>query len=128
MKSQAIIISAYLASILIILLIITYYINILPYSTTINIRTRNYEVYSIIYSKVSWTARELAYTIIDELKASYVVVNITVINITDRQVNSTDYYSIIPNNQNVTLIYEYNVSRLDDNGLFYSYYIKVGFR
>lgn len=115
MKSQAIVISAYLASILMILLVIIYYINIFPYSTTINIRTRNYDVYSIIYSKVSWTARELAYTIIDELEASYVVVNITIINITNCQVISTDYYSIIPRNQNVTLIYEFNISRLDDN-------------
>lgn len=128
MKSQAVMVSAFLASLLVILLVVFYYINIFPYSTTINIRMRNYDVYSIVLTKVAWSARELAYTLQNTLIADEVIVNITVINITENYIVKTDYYAIISQDVNVTLIYNFEISRLEDTGLFYKYTIRVGFR
>jgi len=128
MKSQAIIISAFLSAVLITAAILVLFTYIYSYSSVVYIKTRNVDVYSIVYSRPIWDARELAIVIAEQLDASYVSVNITTVNIVDNTVVSTDYYILEPVGKTNLIYYTYHFSRLSSNGVLYIYSIKVGIK
>ncbi len=127
LRVQATLISAYLASLLIVIVVMFHYVFIFPYTTTLSVKTKYYDIKSIIYSKPTWTAKQLANSLLNIFNAKYICVNITVVNITNSNVIYTDSYIISSINNNLNREYEFRVSRLDASGLYYIYVIRVGY-
>ncbi|GEM_PF-2538906 len=126
MRSQSVIISAYMAVALLVIAMATIYVYVLPHTQSYLSSYSSLDVRSIVYSRYSWTAKILANELYRELNLKYVYVNITTYNITTGRIISTDYYIIRPA-RNTSLIYiTYNLTSFNPDGIMYIYNIKVG--
>lgn len=126
MRSQSVVVSAYMAVALLIVAMTTIYVYILPHTQTYLASYSSLNVKSIVYSRYSWTAKVLADELYSKLDLKYVYVNITVYNVTSGKVISIDYYIIRPI-RNIGLTYvSYNLTNFDPDGIIYVYYIRVG--
>ena len=129
MKAQTVVISAYLAALLIIMVSLYLYVSIFPYTTTSFIEYRRLNIIKLIREKTCWDARDLAIRI-SENGADYVYVNITVISFLNGTVLYRSSYVIKPVNvpMNELTLFHYQYSRLRRDGLQYIYDIEVGYR
>ncbi len=126
MRSQSVIISAYMAVALLVVAMATIYVYVLPHTQSYLSSYSSLDVGSIVYSRYSWTAKILANELYRELNLKYVYVNITTYNITTGRIISTDYYIIRPA-RNTSLIYiTYNLTSFNPDGIMYIYNIRVG--
>ena len=126
MRSQSVIVSAYMAVALLIVAMTTIYVYILPHAQTYLTSYSSLDVKSIVYSRYSWTAKVLADELYSRLNLRYVYVNITTYNVTSGKVISIDYYIIRPT-RNTDLIYvSYNFTNFSPDGKIYVYNIRVG--
>lgn len=126
MRSQSVIISAYMAVALLVVAMATIYVYVLPHTQSYLSSYSSLDVRSIVYSRYSWTAKILANELYRELNLKYVYVNITTYNITTGRIISTDYYIIRPA-RNTSLIYiTYNLTSFNPDGIMYIYNIRVG--
>ncbi len=130
MKSQTVIISSYLAAVLVVIIMVAMYVSLFPWMTSYNINYRRTNVLVIIREKTHWGAKELALNISSRLGADYVYVDIKAINIIDNTVVYEDRYNIslvdVPLKELTIFIYSY--SRTTRNGTMYIYYVEVGYR
>ncbi len=126
MKSQSVVISAYMAVALLIVAMATIYVYILPHSQTFLSSYSTMDVKSIVYSRYSWSAKALAEQLHNVLGFKYVYVNITVYNITSGKLISSDYYIILPTKTESLVYASYNLTSFSPNGLMYIYNIRVG--
>ena len=127
MKAQFVVISAYMAVVLIITALTVIYVVILPHSQTYLSSYNNLEkIRNIVYSRVKWTAESLAREIYSQLNVKYVYVNITSYNISSNKLVSIDYYIIRPTSNEPLSYVVYNFTTIDPQGIIYIYNIKVG--
>ncbi len=130
MKSQTVIISSYLAAVLVVITLVAMYVSLFPWMTSYNINYRKTNVLVIIREKTYWTAKELALNISSRLGADYVYVNIKAVDIVDNSILYEDSYNIstadIPLNE--LTIFNYSYSRTTRNGTMLLYYVEVGYR
>ena len=132
MRSQAIVISAYLAIIILSLILLFEFVYLIPFANTRN-ESRSIHLYiqGIIESRGNWTARELANTIAEEYGVDYVNVTIIAYNILDNNriiyVDNAVYRPVgISLDSLITNQYSYSV--LYRNGHYVLYQIEVGYR
>lgn len=132
MRAQSIIIAAYLAVVLAVLLVFIEFTFILP-KTIIRSEpgVAGISVYEIIESRGNWTARELVEALISKYNPEYVNVSIRVYNILDDNKliwrDQASYREL-----NVTIddliIYYYVFTKLYRNGHYVEYIVEVGFK
>uniref|UniRef100_A0A7C4H905 Uncharacterized protein n=1 Tax=Staphylothermus marinus TaxID=2280 RepID=A0A7C4H905_STAMA len=132
MKSQVLIISSYLAVILMVLTTLIYMVFILPF-TTIRIETNSLslDMYQILISRGEWTAEDLANTLIRRYKFEYVNVSIITYDILrNNSIVYRDYAVYIPVEFDKTslIINRYTFSILYRNGYYKQYVIEVGYK
>lgn len=129
MKSQVVIISAYLAAILVVLIMLYLYVDIFPYTTTSFIEYRRINIIRLIRMKTRWNAEDLALRI-TESGADYVYVNITAISFLNDTVVYNSTYIIEPVDipRDKLTIFHYKYSKLTRDGIQYIYDIEVGYR
>ncbi len=130
MKAQVVIISSYIAAVLVIITMITLYVMLYPWMGTFNVNYKQVNVLRIIREKTYWDPKELAMKISNVFGASYVYVNITGINIVNMQTIYQGTYNITPLNTPISqlTIFKYRCSRTLRNGTIYIYYIEVGYK
>ena len=126
MKSQSVVVSAYMAVALLIVAMATIYVYVLPHSQTFLSSYSTMDVRNVVYSRYTWTAKALADELHSVLGFKYVYVNITVYNITSGKLVSNDYYIIKPIGTANLIYASYNLTSFTPNGLIYIYNIKVG--
>ncbi len=127
MKSQMVVVSAYMAVALLIVAMATIYVALFPKMTTSMVSTNIINVREIIGSRIEWNAKELAYTIFNKYNAKYVYVNITVVYLPTNKVVRNDYYVLKPlGNYKITYYSSYNMTRLTSTGYLYIINVKVG--
>ena len=130
MRSQAIVISAYIAALVFIATLIALYVVVYPRTTTKVFEYKQFDVVRIIRSKTYWNACELAETIASISGADTVKVNITIINILDNRVIDSMNCSreIVNVDRERLTYYSYHFTRLSRTGVMYVYDIEVGIR
>ncbi len=130
MRAQSIVISAYLAVIVFILVFAILYVLVYPKTTTKVFEYKQLDIIRLIRTKTYWSACELASSIASEFGADYVYVNITVVDLVDNEViNKTSCYRRPVNIREEELTYfVYHFTRLTRNGVMYIYDIEVGVR
>lgn len=132
MRAQITVLSAFLASILIIITLFTVFIYFIPLtSTKTTYRSVRLDIERIVLSRTSWTAEELVEELIAVYSPEYINVSIKVYNVLD---NNRLVYS-----DNATYtehgiraedlqVYRYMITGLSRNGNYTEYVIEVGFR
>ncbi|MET1160148.1 MAG: hypothetical protein ABWW65_04225 [Thermoprotei archaeon] len=130
MKEQAVVISAYIAAVIIALTILVFMIQ--QYSSTGSyvLSSPEASIYSILTERIDWTARDLALEIQSRTGAVLVRVNISVYDLLGDRVVRTDYYAIEPLgvDLNELFIQNYTFARASRDAYLYTYYIVVGYR
>ncbi len=126
MRSQSVVISAYMAVALLIVATATIYVYILPHTQSYLTSYSSLDVKSVVYSRYAWTAKALADELYSKLNLRYVYVNITTYNITSGKVISIDYYIIRPIGNPRLVLVSYNLTSFNPNGIMYIYSIRVG--
>ncbi len=129
MKAQTVVISAYLAAVLVVMVSLYLYVEVFPYTTTGFIEYRRLNIIKLIREKTRWNAEDLAIRI-SESGADYVYVNITVISFLNGTVLYNSSYMIKPVDipMNKLTIFHYQYSRLTRDGIQYIYDVEVGYR
>ncbi len=129
MKAQTVVISAYLAAVLIVLISLYLYVEVFPYTTTGFIEYRRLNIIKIIREKTRWNAEDLALRI-SEGGADYVFVNITIISFMNGTLLYNTSYTIRPVDisMNKLTIFRYQYTRLTRDGILYIYEVEVGYR
>jgi hypothetical protein len=131
MRGQVVVIAAYLAVILVVIVLFYEFIYILPLTTT---RAENMsiqlDIERIIKSRINWTAKDLVEAIIREFNPSYVNVSIKAYNILMNDTllyNDTAVY--MPYNVSLSRLIKYYFvyTELYRNGYYLEYIIEVGF-
>jgi len=132
MRSQAVLIASYLASVVMVMLIMFYFTTVLPYTSTYNKPgTVMVDAYKIIESRGNWTALELADAIARAGSFDYVNVTITSYNILQNNtVVYRDSATYMPVDVNPTslVITRYTYSILYLSGIYTEYLVEVGRR
>jgi len=132
MRSQAVLIASYLASVVMVMLIMFYFTTVLPYTSTYNKpSTAMIDVYKIIESRGNWTALELADAIARAGSFDYVNVTITSYNILrNNTVVYRDSATYMPVGVNLSslVITRYTYSILYLSGIYTEYLVEVGHR
>jgi len=132
MRGQVVLIASYLASVVMVAVIMFYFTSILPYTSTYNKQSSvMVDVYSIIESRDDWTALELADAIARSGSFDYVNVSITSYNILrNNTVLYTDTATYMPTNISLSslVISRYTYSILYPSGVYTEYLVEVGRR
>jgi len=132
MRSQAVLIASYLASVVMVMMIMFYFTGVLPYTSTYNKpSTAMVDVYNIIGSRDDWTALELADTIARVGSFDYVNVSITSYNISrNNMVVYMDSATYMPIGVNLSslVITRYTYTILYPSGIYTEYIVEVGRR
>ncbi len=131
MRSQVVVIAAYLAVLLTIIVLFYEFIYVLPL-TTMEVKNASIQldIEKIIRSRINWTAKELVEAIIREYNPSYVNVSIKAYNILKNDTllyNDTAIY--MPYNVSLSRLIKYYFvyTELYRNGYYLEYIIEVGF-
>lgn len=132
MKSQALIISSFLAVSIMILTLLYYMVFILPY-TTIRSETSSLavDIYQLIISRGNWSAEDLANELIKRYKFEYVNVTITTYDVLkNNRVVNRDIASYIPVgfSKSSFILNQYSFSILYRNGYYRQYLVEVGYK
>ncbi|GEM_PF-2418448 len=129
-KAQSVIISSYLAAVLVVVVIIAMYAMLYPWMTNYTMNYRNINVLKVVREKVYWEPKELAMKISGDLGADYVYVHIKAVYIVNMSVLFEKSYKIVPYDVdlNKLMLYSYQFSRTIRNGTMYIYYIEVGYK
>lgn len=128
MKLQIFIISSFIATVLVILVLFTYYINVVA-ETNIHVSPRHNlnDIYEIIKSRINWTAGELCNTLLERFGFSYVNVSITIYDILrNNQVVYMDKAIYNPVGRQVSVKATYVLTDLCRDGKYIEYLIEVG--
>jgi len=132
MRSQAVLIASYLASVVMVMLIMFYFATVLPYTSTYSKpSTATVDVYKIIESRGNWTALELADAIVKAGSFDYVNITITSYDILrNNTVVYMDSATYMPVDVNPTslVITRYTYSILYLSGIYTEYLVEVGRR
>ncbi|RLG80877.1 MAG: hypothetical protein DRO13_02625 [Thermoprotei archaeon] len=130
MKSQAIIISAYIASLLIALTLLVLFTQIYPHTGGLRLEIYGQDIYRILSQRPYWDARDLAWEIKARTGAVLVRVNITAYDLITGRVVKTDHYAIEPANINLAEVYvkKYHYARTSRDAVLYTYVVEVGYR
>lgn len=132
MKIQALIISSFLAVVIMILTTLYYMVFILPF-TTIRSETNSLtvDIYQLLISRGNWTAEDLANELIRKYRFEYVNVSICTYDIlrNNRVVNrDTALYQPVGFDKSSYIINQYSYSILYRNGYYRQYIIEVGYK
>ena len=132
MRSQAIIISAYLAIVILSLILLFEFVYLIPFSSS---RTERYSIQfyirDIIESRGNWTAVELANAIANEYSVDYVNVTIIAYNVLNNNkivYRDNAMYRDISMSLSNLIINKFSYSILYRNGYYVLYLIEVGYR
>jgi len=130
MKSQSVMISAYIATVVLILALTITFVTIYPKSTSASFQYRQFDIIRFVKRKTYWEACELADAISGEYGADYIYVNITVYDLVDGRVVSVMQCRREPLGvpEEKLIMYNYHFSRLLGNGTMFIYDIEVGYR
>ncbi len=130
MKSQAVLISAYIATAILILIVTVLFLRIYAYTTSYRIEEYGVNIFDMIRTRPEWKARALAEEILKETNAYYVKVNITVYDLLSGNIISQDYYEIrtIGVDKQKLNLRNYTYSMATGDAYVYIYRLEVGFR
>ncbi|MCD6300748.1 MAG: hypothetical protein J7L82_01600 [Staphylothermus sp.] len=129
MKSQGVLISAYIATAIIVLVVTVLFLRLYAYTSSYRVEEYGVNIFDIIRSRPKWTAESLAKEIILETNANYVKINIVVYDLLTEEDVDQDYYEIktvgVDIEELILMKYNYTVT---SDAYIYAYYIEVGFR
>ena len=130
MRGQSVIISAYMATIVLILAFTILFVSIFPRTTTVSFQYRQFDIIRLVRRKTYWSACELADTIAADFGADYIRVNITVYDLINGNITMFTNCSRLPVNipRQELIIYSYHFSRLLGNGTMFIYDVEVGYK
>jgi len=130
MRGQTVVISAYMATLVVILALTVLFVSIFPRTTSVSFQYRQFDVIRLVRRKTYWTACELADTVAAEYGADYVQVNITVYDLVEGREEGFMTCTRVPVNVPMEdlIMYNYHFSRLLGNGTMFIYDIEVGYR
>ena len=126
MRGQAIIISAVLATIIIILFFAVIYREILPRSTIMEMKPENPDIESLVYSRKEWSEKELAQMIFIRYGYDYVKVEITEIDLSNGFIVKQPTPYTIGDSDGLRTHYYLSYSIVDRNAVMTIYEIEVG--
>ena len=130
MKSQAVLISAYIATAILVLVVTVLFLRLYAYTTSYRVEEYGVNIFDIIRSRPEWKAQALAEEILKDTNAYYVKVNITVYDLLSGKIITQDYYearTIGINIQELNLR-NYTYSMATSDAYIYVYRLEVGFR
>lgn len=128
MRLQMFIISSFIATVLVILVLFTYYINVVA-ETNVHVSTSHglSDIYDLIKTRINWTAREMCDALIERFGFSYVNVSISTYDILrDNRVVYTDKAVMRPVGKQVSVRATYVLTDLRRDGKYVEYLIEVG--
>jgi len=131
MRSQAVVLSAFVAALIIFIITSALFVLILPKSNIRVLEQRRIDIWRIIETRLNWSARELAETIAVTYGLEYIEVNITVYNILNNNTLIRDEYvsyEPLAVNKAQYTYYTYTYSVLTRDGKYIIYDIEVGIR
>lgn len=131
MRSQAVVLSAFVAALIIFIITSALFVLILPKSNIRVLEQRRIDIWKIIETRLNWSARELAETIAVTYGLEYIEVNITVYNILNNNTLIRDEYvsyEPLAVNKAQYTYYIYTYSVLTRDGKYIIYDIEVGIR
>ena len=131
MRSQAVVLSAFVAALIIFIITSALFVLILPKSNIRVLEQRRIDIWKIIETRLNWSARELAETIAVTYGLEYIEVNITVYNILNNNTLIRDEYvsyEPLAVNKAQYTYYTYTYSVLTRDGKYIIYDIEVGIR
>jgi len=105
MRGQIQVIASLLAFSILVFAIMVLYVNIYSYTTSFSIHERAASIYSIVKSRPSWNACDLAKELRQSIEASYVYVNITEVNILSGDVVKSEECSVNTSTTSQSLSY-----------------------
>lgn len=130
MRGQSVIISAYMAALVLVLAFTVLFVSIFPRTTSVSFQFRQFDIVRLVRTKTYWTACDLAGAVADNYGADYVDVNITVYDLVHGKTLGTMRCIRKPldvGRENL-ITYTYHFSRLLGNGTMYIYDIEVGYK
>jgi len=132
MRSQVLVIASYLASVVMILMILLYVASILPFTTAhVRVRTTMIDVYKLIESRSSWRAWELVEVLVQTYQFDYVNVTITSYNVLNSDAvigRDNAVYLPVGVDPSSLVINRYSYSILYPSGIYTQYVVEVGYR
>jgi len=131
MRSQAVVLSAFVAALIIFIITSALFVLILPKSNIRILEQRRIDIWKVIETKLNWSARELAETIAVTYGLEYIEVNITVYNVLNNNTLIKDEYVLyepLAINKAHYTYYTYTYSVLTRDGKYIIYDIEVGIR
>lgn len=132
MRAQVTVLSAFLATILIIIILYTVFIHFIPLtSTKTTYRSVRLDIKRTVLSRTSWTAKELVEELITEYSPKYVNVSIKVYSVLDNnRLVYSDKATYTEHGVRVEdlEVYRYVITSLARNGNYIEYVIEVGFK
>ncbi|AFK51644.1 hypothetical protein TCELL_1221 [Thermogladius calderae 1633] len=124
MKGQVQIIASIAAIGLLVAVASILYLNLLSGVSSYRVMEVGSNVYSVIGSKMTWSACELAYALKNSTGVSYVFVNVTVIDLQTGRTLSVDYCEL-RSSQSSSYYRVYTYMRETRDGLVYFYVVRV---
>jgi len=130
LRSQAVMIASYLASMVIVLAVTILFLRIFSYTSSYSVEQHGQDIYDILSSKPIWSAEGLAREVLLKTDAYYVRVNITIYDLVNGSFVGRDFYEIktvgISLSDLNVRTYMYSVATRD--AYLYTYYLEVGYR
>ncbi len=130
MRGQSIVLSAYMATLVLVLALTVLFVSIYPRTSSMSFQYRQFDIVRLVYRKAYWRACDLADTIAAEYGADYVSVNITIYNLVEGRIVDNLYCIRTP--EGITMeelvMYNYHFSILLGNGTMMIYDIEVGYK
>jgi len=130
MRSQAVLIAAYIAAVVIVLSTTILFLRIYSHTSSYRVEQYGQDIYAILASRASWTARDLAEEILAKMDAYYVKVNITVYDLLSGRVVGSDYFEVRAVGVDPARldVRSYAYSRATRDAHLYMIYLEVGFK
>lgn len=128
MRIQMFIISSFIATVLVVLVLLTYYIKVVAEANVHVSPSRSLnDVYELVKSRINWTARELCDSLLERFGFSYVNVSITTYDLLRNNqiiyVDKAVYRSV---EKQVSAKATYVLTDLSRDGKYLEYLIEVG--
>ena len=132
MKGQSVIISSYLAIVLVILVLFVTFIHFIPLTNTnVSSKCVYLDLEKIIYSRINWTARDLVEAIVSSYNPDYVNVTIRIYDVlNDNRLIDSDNAVYMPYNidLNKLVVRRYVFTDLGRGGCYREIIVEVGFK
>jgi len=132
MKSQVVVIASYLASVVMVLMMLFYVVSILPFTAAyIKVRTTAVDIYQLIESRSNWTASELVEVLVKAGHYEYVKVSIKSYDILRNNTvvySDTAVFAPVGVDFSNLLIDRYSYSILYSTGIYVQYIVEVGYK